>query len=354
MSDADHDNRVAEQPDVQHCAHCDGEIVWALGGYRHVKPTSCIAFDSVERAAAFAPPPAQSEAIPCGFESKGPRSRRCRLPKDHIGFHDDVTGEVKHEAPEMQSVGILPNPRNVLIVFKTPELASAFVDKFDFDVAESELRRSAPSERDTDWSMARFDKWFADYKARYQLKDSVKAMLIDAWFAALRSRGVAPERDVGLEEAASFLEEQAKREQQQLGDISIAIGDVLWMAARTLRSRIGVVTPPLADDQVRSIVFAVGLDYDALSPEDREDVAAKLRKELSGIGVVAEGPQPENAWLLERNTTPEGPEYLTVASGGFSWTTDNLKALRLARREDADLLAEIMDDCQHIREHQWG
>jgi hypothetical protein len=59
-------------------------------------------------------------------------------------------------------------------------------------------------------------------------------------------------------------------------------------------------------------------------------------------------------WLLERHLTPEGQEYLAVESGCFTWTTDNLKALRLARRQDADSLAEIVEDCEHVREHQWG
>jgi hypothetical protein len=64
--------------------------------------------------------------------------------------------------------------------------------------------------------------------------------------------------------------------------------------------------------------------------------------------------QIQTGWLLERGMTPEGPEYLAVEAGAFTWTTDNLKALRLARREDGDRLAEIVDDCQHVREHQWG
>lgn len=62
----------------------------------------------------------------------------------------------------------------------------------------------------------------------------------------------------------------------------------------------------------------------------------------------------ETAWLLERKMTPEGPEYLSVDAGRFTWVTDNLKALRLARREDADALAEIIDDCERVAEHQWG
>ena len=71
-------------------------------------------------------------------------------------------------------------------------------------------------------------------------------------------------------------------------------------------------------------------------------------------GVILMNSEPEAGWLLERNITPEGPEYLAVDAGCFSWTTDSLKALRLARREDADALAEIIDDCHRVAEHQWG
>lgn len=62
----------------------------------------------------------------------------------------------------------------------------------------------------------------------------------------------------------------------------------------------------------------------------------------------------ESGWLLERRLTPSGQEYLTIEDGGFEWTTDNQKALRLARRADADLLSEIVDDCERVAEHQWN
>jgi len=61
----------------------------------------------------------------------------------------------------------------------------------------------------------------------------------------------------------------------------------------------------------------------------------------------------ETGWVLIRDGATGGLEYIGVDSGFLNWTPDNLKALRLARREDADALAEIVDDCERIEEHQW-
>ena len=58
----------------------------------------------------------------------------------------------------------------------------------------------------------------------------------------------------------------------------------------------------------------------------------------------------ETGWLLERG---DPPEYLAVGGGLWEWTTDASKALRLARRQDGDALAEIVDDAWRIVEHQW-
>lgn len=59
----------------------------------------------------------------------------------------------------------------------------------------------------------------------------------------------------------------------------------------------------------------------------------------------------ETGWLLERG---DPPKYLCVDGGIFSWTDDASRALRLARREDGDALAEIIDDAWHVVEHRWG
>jgi hypothetical protein len=59
----------------------------------------------------------------------------------------------------------------------------------------------------------------------------------------------------------------------------------------------------------------------------------------------------EVGWLLENGEVT--PQYIGVIDGALRWTDDNLKALRLARRADAEALAEIVDDCWRIVEHTW-
>ena len=59
-------------------------------------------------------------------------------------------------------------------------------------------------------------------------------------------------------------------------------------------------------------------------------------------------------WLIERNMTPEGQEYLWVgAPGEFGWTTDHEKALRLARKADAETICYIVEDAVRVAEHAW-
>jgi hypothetical protein len=46
--------------------------------------------------------------------------------------------------------------------------------------------------------------------------------------------------------------------------------------------------------------------------------------------------------------------YLTVDPiGSLEWTTDNLKALRLSRREDGDALSYVVEDADAVEEHGW-
>ncbi len=59
----------------------------------------------------------------------------------------------------------------------------------------------------------------------------------------------------------------------------------------------------------------------------------------------------QTAWLVERRDQ----HYLYVPPMGLlDWTADPNKALRLARREDADALAGLCDgdDCEAV-EHMW-
>lgn len=57
----------------------------------------------------------------------------------------------------------------------------------------------------------------------------------------------------------------------------------------------------------------------------------------------------EFAYLMERG---DPPQYLYVSDAGiFDWTPDASKALRLARKRDGDMLAEIISDAERIVEH---
>jgi hypothetical protein len=61
----------------------------------------------------------------------------------------------------------------------------------------------------------------------------------------------------------------------------------------------------------------------------------------------------ETAWLVEKEIEPAGVPYLTVEAGILNWTTDPNKALRFARRADADKICEIVEDADRVTEHMW-
>lgn len=59
----------------------------------------------------------------------------------------------------------------------------------------------------------------------------------------------------------------------------------------------------------------------------------------------------ESAWLLEK--MHGGNVQYISADYVLQWTDDPNKALRLARREDAEALCTIVEDCEKIAEHGW-
>lgn len=61
----------------------------------------------------------------------------------------------------------------------------------------------------------------------------------------------------------------------------------------------------------------------------------------------------ESGWLLERRRDGK-IEWVMLAHGMWGWTEHSEYAFRMARRQDADDLAEIIDDAEHVTEHQWG
>ena len=62
----------------------------------------------------------------------------------------------------------------------------------------------------------------------------------------------------------------------------------------------------------------------------------------------------QDGWLIERFIN-ETSVYLTVSDGAFNWTTDLNKALRFKRRQDCEMLSEIIgEDVDRIAEHSWS
>ena len=66
------------------------------------------------------------------------------------------------------------------------------------------------------------------------------------------------------------------------------------------------------------------------------------------------GMDKETAWLLEKGPA-HAPQYATVKNGMLDWTPpgQHETALRMARRADADALAEIVEDADRVAEHAW-
>jgi hypothetical protein len=72
---------------------------------------------------------------------------------------------------------------------------------------------------------------------------------------------------------------------------------------------------------------------------------------LAPASTVAPYQSDESAWLLEK--MHEGNVHYIAADNMLQWTDDPNKALRLARREDAEALCTIVEDCEKIAGHEW-
>ncbi len=61
----------------------------------------------------------------------------------------------------------------------------------------------------------------------------------------------------------------------------------------------------------------------------------------------------ESGWLLEQRKDGK-ILWLMLELGMWDWTEDSLKALRFARKQDADAMSDIISDAEYVTEHQWG
>lgn len=61
----------------------------------------------------------------------------------------------------------------------------------------------------------------------------------------------------------------------------------------------------------------------------------------------------ETGWLIENGKFGDELRYRTIDQGLPVWTADHMKAIRFARRADAELFAAEDDDAWRIAEHVW-
>lgn len=114
----------------------------------------------------------------------------------------------------------------------------------------------------------------------------------------------------------------------------------ICLHAETLKRMHGYIYP--ASDKWPGDIEYVRADLLAtIRREERE--AAFKEASASHLG--------ESAWLLEKMR--EGNVHYIAADYVLQWTDDPNKALRLARREDAEALCTIVEDCEKIAEHGW-
>ncbi|MES1989259.1 MAG: hypothetical protein V4440_14740 [Pseudomonadota bacterium] len=62
----------------------------------------------------------------------------------------------------------------------------------------------------------------------------------------------------------------------------------------------------------------------------------------------------QRGWLVENGKQGNELRYRTIEQGSVIWTDDHMKAIRFARRADAELFAEEDMDAWRIVEHMWS
>jgi hypothetical protein len=87
---------------------------------------------------------------------------------------------------------------------------------------------------------------------------------------------------------------------------------------------------------------------------------SKHVREIVSLALYGDVPTPpppveqrEIGWLVEAARTNGPQRYRTMEQGMSAWTTDPNKAIRFARRADAEMFADEDDEAWHICEHMW-
>lgn len=103
------------------------------------------------------------------------------------------------------------------------------------------------------------------------------------------------------------------------------------------------------------IRLSVAPKHDSINSYDFDTAERELRSLWNSRALLATeqgAPQGEQGWLLEKGPHKGCVWYISVDQM-LTWTDDPSKALRLARREDAEALTNIVEDCERIIQHAW-
>lgn len=81
-----------------------------------------------------------------------------------------------------------------------------------------------------------------------------------------------------------------------------------------------------------------------------DELCQEAREAIEELWQHRDAPKDELAWLVERDSPAE---YAYMDDMGIQWTGDPNKAMRFARRDDAEMFAAGSDDAVRVCEHMW-
>lgn len=111
----------------------------------------------------------------------------------------------------------------------------------------------------------------------------------------------------------------------------------------------------IAADEILALIHteAAQVERDA-KDADEELIKERIRRQTAeGLLRAHKAETLEIGWLIENGKSGEELRYRTMEQGVVTWTPDHMKALRFARREDAEMFAEEDEGAWRIAEHAW-
>jgi hypothetical protein len=129
-------------------------------------------------------------------------------------------------------------------------------------------------------------------------------------------------------------------------------------AARAMDHVIDVMHEPPQTDVTKQLLADIRMEYEAGA--QGYYLPRPTMKWLLAYSTPTEAPPAEQdwtreiSWVIENGKSGDELRYRTIEQGTVTWTADNMKALRFARRADAEMFAQEDDAAWRIAEHIWS